>query len=137
MVAVVESFLLGQIKIKLHDSHRLDLVNSLMIRNIANRTVDWLAKESCLSMRQFQRLFKERMGVSPKYFTKVVRFENAYRMKNIHPNMDWLTIAVHCGYHDYQHLAKDYQSITSKLPNEFHELELLSPERILGEVDTY
>lgn len=137
MIQVIESFLLRQITIKSHDIHRMDMINDLMIRNSLNRTVDWLAKESCLSIRQFERVFYERMGVSPKYFTKVARFENAFRMKNKSPDLDWLTIALHCGYHDYQHLVKDYKSITLKTPTGFHQLDLSAPERVFGQTDIY
>lgn len=137
MIQVVENMLVHQINIKSRDSHRMDHICELMIRNSVNRTVDWLAKESCLSTRQFERLFYERMGVSPKYFTKVARFENAFRMKNKNPQADWLKIALHCGYYDYQHLVKDYKSITRQTPVAFHQLDLTAPERIFGQADTY
>ncbi|MEI6088319.1 MAG: helix-turn-helix domain-containing protein [Bacteroidota bacterium] len=137
MIRVIENFLLSQIKIKSNESHRIDRINDLMITNSSNRTVDWLAKESCLSIRQFERVFYERMGVSPKYFSKVARFENAFRMKNKYPNLDWLNIAMHCGYYDYQHLVKDYKSITLKTPTGFHQLDLSAPERVFGQADTY
>lgn len=137
MIRVIENFLLSQIKIKSNESHRIDKINDLMITNSSNRTVDWLAKESCLSIRQFERVFYERMGVSPKYFSKVARFENAFRMKNKYPNLDWLNIAMHCGYYDYQHLVKDYKSITLKTPTGFHQLDLSAPERVFGQADTY
>ncbi|MBL0294607.1 MAG: helix-turn-helix domain-containing protein [Saprospiraceae bacterium] len=54
---------------------------------------------------------------------KVVRFENAFRMKNKNPVMDWLSIALSCGYYDYQHLVKDYKDLTGLTPNQFHEIE--------------
>jgi len=137
MVSVIEMFLLRQIKMKSYDFHRMDMINEMIIKNSDNRTVDWLAKESCLSIRQFERVFAERMGVSPKYYTKVARFENAFRMKNKYPHLDWLTIALHCGYYDYQHLVKDYKNLTQKTPTEFHHLDLSSPERVFGDKDTY
>jgi AraC-like DNA-binding protein len=135
MVVVVEAFLVKQIKKGVKEFHRLDQLSSLVLKTDRILHVDWLAKESCLSLRQYERKFVERMGVSPKYFNKVVRFENAFRMKNKFPHLDWLTIAIKCGYYDYQHLSKEYQIFTQKLPSEFHALE--SPERLLGEYDTY
>jgi transcriptional regulator GlxA family with amidase domain len=90
-----------------------------------------------LSLRQYERKFIERMGISPRYFNKIVRFENAFRMKNKHPHLDWLTIAIHCGYYDYQHLVKDYKKFTTQTPTEFHLLDSSSPERKFGESDTY
>lgn len=137
MVTVIENFLLKQVKVKSLDAHRIDVLADLMIGNSGSHTVDSLAKSSCLSLRQFERVFNERMGVSPKYFSKVSRFENAFRMKNKNPGLDWLYIALHSGYYDYQHLVKDYKSLTQKTPTQFHELDLSSPERAFGQGDTY
>lgn len=91
--------------------------------------------EHCLSLRQYERKFVERMGVSPRYFSKVTRFENAFRMKNKEPHLDWLSIAIRCGYHDYQHLVKSYKEFTNQTPTHFHLLD--TPERKFGETDTY
>ncbi len=137
MVVVVESFLRKQIKVGVKEVHRLDQVSSLVLKTDKMLTVEWLAKESCLSLRQYERKFIERMGVSPKYFSKVVRFENAFRMKNKAPHLDWLSIAIRCGYHDYQHLAKDYKIFTNQNPTAFHLLDNASPERKFGEADTF
>lgn len=137
MVAVVESFLLKKINRGVKDFHRLDQVSNLILKTDKILNVEWLAKESCLSLRQYERKFIERMGVSPRYFSKVVRFENAFRMKNTDPNLDWLSIAIKCGYYDYQHLAKDYKAFTNQTPNGFHLLDSASPERKFGTSDTY
>lgn len=137
MVVVVESFLLKQINKGVKGFHRLDQVSNLILKTDKILNVEWLAKESCLSLRQYERKFIERMGVSPRYFSKVVRFENAFRMKNKEPNLDWLSIAIRCGYYDYQHLTKDYKGFTNQTPTHFHLLDYASPERKFGESDTY
>jgi AraC-like DNA-binding protein len=135
MVNVVESFLWRQINRGVKAFHQLDHVSNLILKTDSLINIDWLARESCLSLRQFERKFIERMGVSPRYYSQVVRFESAFRMKNMYPHLDWLTIAIKCGYYDYQHLSKEYKKFTQKLPTEFH--QLASPERLLGEYDTY
>ena len=137
MVVVVETFLLKQIKKGVKEFHRLDQVSNLILKTDKVLNVEWLAKESCLSVRQYERKFIERMGVSPRYFSKVVRFENAFRMKNKEPDLDWLSIAIRCGYYDYQHLTKDYKGFTNQTPTDFHLLDNASPERKFGESDTY
>ncbi len=137
MVAVVEAFLLKQINRGVKEFHRLDQVSNLILKTDTILNIEWLAKESCLSLRQYERKFIERMGVSPKYFSKVVRFENAFRMKNKEPYLDWLSIAIRCGYYDYRHLVKDYKEFTNQTPNNFHLLDNASPERKFGESDTY
>lgn len=137
MIAVVEAFLLHEIKRNLYDSNPLDIVTTNLFANDLIPSVDTLSRNACQSTRNFERHFKQRMGISPKYFLKVFRFENAYRMKNKNPELDWLTIALNCGYYDYQHLARDYKDLTGLLPNQFHEIDLRCPERLFGEADTY
>ena len=137
MVVSVESFLWKQINRGVKEWHRLDQVSNLILKTDKMLNIEWLAKESCLSLRQYERKFIERMGVSPKYFSKVVRFENAFRMKNREPHLDWLSIAIRCGYYDYQHLTKDYKTFTNQTPTDFHLLDNASPERKFGESDTY
>ena len=137
MVVVVETFLLKHINRVVKEFHRLDHVSNIILQANENLNIEWLANESCLSVRQYERKFIERMGISPRYFNKIVRFENAFRMKNKHPHLDWLTIAIQCGYYDYQHLVKDYKKFTNQTPTEFHLLDNSSPERKFGESDTY
>lgn len=137
MVAVVESFLLKAVNRCVREFHRMDDLSNIILQSADNISIQWLAKESCLSLRQYERKFKERMGISPRYFNKIVRFENAFRLKNKSPHLDWLSIAIQCGYHDYQHLAKDYKAFTNQSPTGFHLLDNAAPERKFGVPDTY
>lgn len=95
-------------------------------------TIDWIAKQACYSVRQLERKFKERTGVSPKLFMRVIRFDHAFRQKNSFPEVEWLRIALECDYHDYQHLAKDYKDFTGLSPTQFHLIEEQAPERKFG-----
>ena len=137
MIAVVETFLLNELKRNASDMHPLDIATTNLFTSEWIPSVDVLAKKSYQSPRHLERNFKERMGISPKYFLKVLRFENAFRMKNKNPQLDWLSIAIHCGYYDYQHLARDYKDLTELTPNQFHVIDLKAPERLFGEADTY
>jgi transcriptional regulator GlxA family with amidase domain len=110
-----------------------------MIKHLLNcekvASLDWLASESCLSQRQFIRKFEERTGISAKTFQRIIRFDKAFRMKNSLPHLDWLSIALRCNYHDYQHLAKEFKEFTQLNPPAFYDLEKTSPERSFGLVE--
>jgi AraC-like DNA-binding protein len=56
-------------------------------------------------------------------------------MKNRSPQKDWLSIALHCGYYDYQHLVKDYKEFTGYTPAQFFAIDNQAPERMLGDVE--
>jgi transcriptional regulator GlxA family with amidase domain len=104
-----------------------------MLEQQEHYSVDWFIRQSFLCHRQFDRKFIERIGISPKQYLKVIRFDKAFRMKNRLPQKDWLTIALHCGYYDYHHLVKDYKEFTGCTPNQFLEIDNNAPERLFGE----
>jgi AraC-like DNA-binding protein len=132
MLLIVEAFFVNLVKKITIDFRPIDEVSSYILNTENGASLDWLANESCLSTRQFIRKFQERMGVSAKTFERVIRFDKAYRMKNSHPEYDWLYIAIACNYNDYQHLVKDFKEFTKLTPPSFFELEKRSPERSFG-----
>lgn len=130
MVIIANQFVTRLVKKVVKDSHPLDTVCQLMLRQDATISLDSLARKSCLSIKQFERNFKDRTGVSPKLFSRLIRFDNAFRTKNANPNLDWLSVAIDCNYYDYQHLVRDYKDFTGFSPRAFHQLG--SPEEALG-----
>jgi AraC-like DNA-binding protein len=133
MIQVVECFLTHLIKSAKIRQHRVDTISQKMLQHGECFSVDAFLKEACLSHRQFDRKFLERVGISPKQYLQVIRFDKAFRMKNRNPEKDWLTIALHCGYYDYQHLVRDYKEFTGCTPNQFVQIEDKAPERTFGE----
>lgn len=135
VIRIAEVFLEKIIRRSKYSIQGLDRVGSLILNQTKTLTMDRLAADSCLSSRQFQRKFTERIGIGPKLFDKVVRFEKAFFMKNANPHLDWLSIALACGYYDYQHLAKDYKYFTAMTPTGFYEMDTQAPERTFGVVE--
>lgn len=130
MIWIANQFVSRIVKRIKKEAHPLDNVCKLMLKRDANISLDWLARESCLSYKQFERKFKDRAGVNPKLFNRLIRFDNVFRTKNADPNKDWLTIAMDCHYYDYQHLVRDYKDFTGVTPTKFHALD--TPEGALG-----
>jgi AraC-like DNA-binding protein len=129
MIVAIESFLIHLTSKSNKKSEPIDEVCRYILKQNGNIPLDWLASQSCLSIRQFIRKFEEKVGVSPKMFQKIIRFDTAFRLKNNYPGLDWLSIALDCGYYDYQHLVKDFQEFTNLTPPAFYEVEKASPER--------
>jgi AraC-like DNA-binding protein len=137
MLQIGHRFIQTLIKKVRKESHAVDEISRLLLRKDGSLSIDWLAKESCLSTRQFERKFNERTGISPKLFARVIRFDKAFLLKNRFPEWDWLKIAIECDFYDYQHLAKTYREFTGLSPAAFHELENKSPERKFGLSENY
>jgi AraC-like DNA-binding protein len=132
MIEIVETFLLSLVqKVKI-PIHPIDRIGILLLQHPDPRSLDYLAREACLSPRQFERKFSHRFGVGPKLFARIVRFNNSYKCKFQHPGMDWRSIAWDCGYYDYQHLVKDYRQFAHTTPNTIYHLDSHAPERFFG-----
>ncbi len=132
MLQIGESFVRELLPVLIKTRHRLDLVAHQMLKMEGKGSVEWLAQEACLSLKQFNRIFLERTRVTSKHYSRIIRFNKAFNLKNRYPERDWLSISLQCGYYDYQHLAKDYKDFTGLTPIAFHQLEKASPEFILG-----
>lgn len=132
MIAVVETYLTKLIHRSRKDVHGIDSAAKLLLQHPGHISMDWLAKESCLCSRQFERKFKERTGVTASVLARIVRFDRTVKMKNANPDKDWLSIAIQCGYHDYQHMVRDYKDFTGLTPTAYFQVDLKAPESIFG-----
>lgn len=137
MLLVANEFVRQLIRKQIKPRLLTDNAWHLLLQGKSHFSLNQLAREACLSTKQFERRFKERTGVNPKLYERIIRFDKAFRMKNSHPDFDWLRIAVECGYHDYQHLAKEYKDFTGLTPTSFHEIENNAPERKFGLSEGY
>lgn len=79
-------------------------------------SVEKAASQACLSTRQFERLCNQKIGVSPRMFGRLIRFSNAYKLKEKHPHLSWSKIAFHCGYFDHMHLIRDFKQFSGTTP---------------------
>jgi AraC-like DNA-binding protein len=132
MIQIVETYLLNKIKRVKQDRYLVDQVAAFMYAKPSKFSLDYLANQACLSPRQFNRKFKERIGVGPKLYSRIARFFYAYQYKEMHPETDWLTIAVLFDYVDYQHLVKDFKEFAGVKPSIWLTEDNRSPERLLS-----
>ncbi len=112
---LVESFLLSKLT-TLKAASTLDIAMLALLKHGGNLSVEELASKSCLSIRQFERLCKQRIGLPPKLFARLVRFSRAYRMREEAPHISWTHIAHTCGYFDQMHFIRDFKEFSGTTP---------------------
>jgi len=137
MIAVIEQLLARLWKSLQLQSDPVDKAAKYVLNQDFNVSIDWLARQSCLSVRQFERKFRSRIGVGPKTYARLTRLHQTHMLKSQSPGLNWLDIALRCGYHDYQHLAKDYQEFAGCSPNELLNQQGMSPERLFSIPETF
>ena len=72
-----------------------------------------------MSQRRVAQLFHEQVGVSPKTFHRVRRFQHTLsRLRGVR-RVDWADLAVACGYYDQAHLSRDFRQIAGMTPSAY------------------
>lgn len=131
-INIIDGFMLKLSNQARMEQRPVDQVFMQILHLPGQHTIEWYAREACLSHKQFERKAYEYMGISPKLYARIARFVQSYDMRQKAPGLDWLTIAINCGYHDYQHLIRDYKAFANDRPNGLFAAEALSMERRLG-----
>ena len=116
MKIIVESFLLKHVG-NLKQTLPIDHVLPLLIKERGLLKIGQLASHACLSIRQFERVFQQRIGLPPKHFSRLVRFSQAWIIKEQQPGISWIKIAYECGYFDQMHLIRDFQEFAGANPS--------------------
>lgn len=74
------------------------------------------AHRAGLSVRQFERRFTQQIGMRPKLYARIARFEAALNYKARSPAQNWTEIAHHFGYSDQMHLVHDFREFSGESP---------------------
>lgn len=98
---------------------RTSVMNSAhyLFRQQGEPRISVLASHAALSVRQFERRFSEEIGMPPKLFARIARYQMALDAKVTSPGRSWLEIAHEFGYHDQMHMIRDFQSLSGFTPS--------------------
>ncbi|MCT2563650.1 helix-turn-helix domain-containing protein [Chryseobacterium herbae] len=123
ILRIIENFLLKRIY-SIRDFSLFDLSIEQCVKSRGNMSIEKLASTAALSTRQFERRCKESLGISPKLFSRLTRFSNAYTLKERCSGLSWITIAHESGYYDQMHLIRDFKLFSGYSPGGINEIEL-------------
>ncbi len=88
-----------------------------IVSNHGNVNVSDLASNTFLSVKQFERNFKDFAGLNPKLFSKIVRFESA--LNNYSKSNSLTDLACSSGYFDQSHFIRDFQAFSGFSPRQY------------------
>jgi AraC-like DNA-binding protein len=81
-------------------------------------SVDDLGKANFLNERQLQRLFKRYIGLSPKYYSRVIRFSAIFQAIKDR-DRSWTELAYETGYYDQSHFIRNFKTFTGEDPSHY------------------
>jgi AraC-like DNA-binding protein len=120
MVEIVSDFIEQKFDDTCRPEEPIDTVSIQMLDPFNNHSLEEWAAMACLSLRQFERNFITRVGISPKLFIRIVRFEWAMKIKNNCADKCWTEIALECGYTDSSHILREFKEFAEFPPSRFY-----------------
>lgn len=82
--------------------------------------VDEVARKFNVSYRSLNRYFHQHLGISPKFYLRVVRFDKMCRyLHHLNEEIDWMDIIHYCGYYDQSHFIKEFKNVIHMTPTAF------------------
>ena len=99
--------------------HRLaPVINDIYIAG-GQIIIDKLAKMNATTVKQLERDFKKHVGISPKEFVNIVRFQSVIKLiKQNQLGRSLLDIAYENGYYDHAHLTNSIKRYTGQVPSQ-------------------
>jgi len=120
-VDIVEKYLWNLLKIDFADFEfrRINHIVELIRQTHGNIGISQMASEACLCRRQFERIFAEHIGISPKQYLKIIRFQYAIFQKQQNVNLDMIELSYKSGYFDQSHFINDFKSLCGLTPKQY------------------
>jgi AraC-like DNA-binding protein len=81
-----------------------------------------VANEVGVSRRRLIEIFTEDVGMTPKRYARVRRFQRALALAMGSASPAWTEVALECGYFDQAHLCRDWGEFTGFPPGAFQAL---------------
>lgn len=92
---------------------------NLLIRSSGSISMEQIADDTGYTMRYINKCFHNATGLSPKQFSKIVRFQTAVSALNEPLGRSLTEIADDLGYFDQAHFIRDFKQFTGLTPKKY------------------
>jgi AraC-like DNA-binding protein len=116
---IVEDFLLAEYRSQM----KIDPCVSFAIGEMTERpdalNIARMNTKIGYSQKHFTQMFRRAVGVTPKSYLKIMRFQKAVRTIDEEPDLDWGQIALECGFYDQSHFINDFKYFSGFTPEHY------------------
>ena len=118
-LAVAEQWLLSQLARPLEKHPAVEYATRQFLRDCVAQPLSAVLGRIGYSQRHFNQLFTSEVGLTPKRFQRVRRFQRVITSIASSPDVDLADLALSCGYYDQPHFAHDFRSFAGLSPAEY------------------
>jgi AraC-like DNA-binding protein len=113
----LEMFLAARVRRVTSPDPQTAAAAGLIDRSGGGAKIDRVARAVGLSPRHLQRRFVEAVGVAPKQYARIVRFQKAIGLLDLGASLT--RTALLCGYYDQPHFSREFLDIAGVPPSHF------------------
>ncbi|NNF36271.1 MAG: AraC family transcriptional regulator, partial [Saprospiraceae bacterium] len=99
-------------------SHDFQRAVELIISTKGSQRLSEIWKQAHVSERSLERYFKKYIGLSPKLYSRIIRFSNIFHFIQS-KNFEWTEISFLSGFYDQSHFIKNFKEFTGEDPSEY------------------
>ena len=103
-------------------------MTKLIYNNPSFSKMDILKEKTGMDYKQLERTFNRYLGLHPKYFMNIVKFNFATKQMYLHPQKPLTQIALECGYYDQSHFIRTFKQFSGQRPKDYLPLNSLRKE---------
>ncbi len=87
--------------------------------NPSTQTIEWIASKTGYSQKHFISLFKKHLGITPKGFQKIQRFQKVVFEIEATSQINWTHLSLDCGYYDQAHFINEFKAFSGYSPKQY------------------
>jgi len=116
---LLQQALLRRLSHTVENHYAVSAALEMFAKNQARPTVREAAKYLGLSQRRFIQVFKSEVGMTPKLFSRIRRFQQTRTLIQRNPSPNWAGLACDLGYFDQSHLIHEFIEFSGRSPTEY------------------
>jgi AraC-like DNA-binding protein len=116
---ILEQFLLARLARSIAPHPAVAVALDEFQRMPQARTVAEMTALVGLSPRRFAELFRREVGLTPKTYCRVRRFQEVLHLVERSSSVDWTGLALACGYYDQAHFNRDFRAFSGITPTAY------------------
>jgi AraC-like DNA-binding protein len=125
----VEALLLARLRRRQPRTGALDVegLAASVLRSAGRVTVDGMARAAGVSRQHLSREFRKRIGIGPKLFGRLARFQSVLAHASARVTTDWARVALDMGFADQSHMIAECRQFSGLTPQSLADRDWFHP----------
>lgn len=116
---IIETVFLARLDSRYETTRTVRAAVALLLQKDGLLAIERLQQMAGISERQLERQFQTQVGLTPKFFSRLLRFQKVFKAVSQNHRLGWSFIAAECGYYDQAHFIHDFKAFSGQNPSAY------------------